>query len=95
MAAAARTLKSRRMEQRVDEETERMISQAATVTHESVSAFVTRSARDEANRVLARAETTLMPAEQFDAMIAALDEAPRRLARLAEAAARPRAYDRA
>jgi uncharacterized protein (DUF1778 family) len=35
-----------------------------------------------------------MSAEQFDAMIAALDAAPGDLDRLAEAARRPRAYTR-
>jgi uncharacterized protein (DUF1778 family) len=82
------------MEQRVDETTERLIVKAAGLTHESVSAFVSRSARDEAARVLARSDLTLMSAEQFDAMIAALDAAPGDLDRLAEAARRPRAYTR-
>jgi uncharacterized protein (DUF1778 family) len=51
-----------------------------------------RSARAEADRVLARADVTVMPAEQFDAMVAALDD-PREvpeLVRLARRAVRPR-----
>lgn len=83
------------MEQRVDEDTEYLIARAASVTHESVSDFVARSARDEAARVLSRRDMTLMPSEQFDAMIAALDAAPRRLGRFSQAARQPRAFKRA
>ncbi|UJP40038.1 type II toxin-antitoxin system TacA family antitoxin [Cellulomonas palmilytica] len=84
--------KTRRMEQRVDEGTEVLLSKAAAVTHETVSAFVVRSAREEAARVLARSDLTMMPAEQFDRMLAALDEEPRRVPALAEAAARARRF---
>ena len=41
----------------------------------------------------ARADLTLMPAGQFDTLIAALDE-PDEARRLAEAASRPRRYTR-
>ncbi len=86
----AMATKTRRMEQRIDEETDALLTRAAAVTHESVSAFVVRSARTEASRVLARADVTLMPEAQFDRMLAALDEAPRRIPALADAAARTR-----
>ncbi|VTR78198.1 DUF1778 domain-containing protein [Cellulomonas hominis] len=86
--------KTLRLEQRVDEETAGLVSKAASMTHESVSAFVVRSARTEAARVLARSDVTVMPAAQFDDMMHALDEAPRRLAALSEAAARPRRFTR-
>jgi len=80
------------MEQRIDEETDVLLAKAAAVTHESVSAFVVRSARDEAARVLARSDLTMMPAGQFDEMLAALDQAPRRIPALAAAAGRARRF---
>lgn len=84
--------KTRRMEQRIDEDTVVLLSKAAALTHESVSAFVVRSARDEAARVLARSDLTIMPAAQFDEMLAALDAAPRRIPALADAAAHRRTF---
>ena len=65
--------KTRRLEARLDPETDEAIAAAAALLRESVSAFVVRSARAEADRVLARGDVTLMPAEQFDAMLEALD----------------------
>lgn len=64
-----------------------------TATHESVSGFVIRAAQAEAERVLARTDVTLMPAEQFDAMITSLDE-PDPAPNLARAAARARRFQR-
>ena len=86
----AMATKTRRMEQRVDEETDLLITRAAALTHESVSAFVVRSARDEATRVLARSDRTLMDGSQFDAMLDALDEPPSRIPALTDAAAQRR-----
>ncbi|MBO9555853.1 DUF1778 domain-containing protein [Cellulomonas sp.] len=80
------------MEQRIDEDTDVLLTRAAAVTHESVSAFVVRSARTEASRVLARADVTLMPEAQFDRMLEALDSVPHRIAPLADAAARARRF---
>jgi uncharacterized protein (DUF1778 family) len=57
--------------------------------HESVSGFVVRAARAEADRVLARTDVTVMPAEQFDAVVASLDS-PDPAAKLVQAAARSR-----
>jgi len=48
----------------------------------------------EADLVLARAGTTLMPAEQFDMLMSSL-EAPDEAPRLLEAASRPRRFSRA
>lgn len=89
------SIKSERLEQRVDAETVDLLTRAAAVTHESVSAFVVRAARTEAARVLARSDLTLMAEERFDAMLAALDRAPGPPAALADAAARPRRFTRA
>lgn len=80
------------MEQRIDEGTAVLLAKAAAVTHETVSTFVVRSARDEAARVLARSDLTMMPAAQFDRMLEALDAAPRRIPALADAASRARQF---
>lgn len=79
--------KTQRIEMRADEEQERLIAAAAEMSKVSVSAFVLRAASAEATRVLARAESVVMPAEQFDALIASLDT-PDPAPRLRAAAAR-------
>jgi uncharacterized protein (DUF1778 family) len=79
---------------RADPASEEMISRAARARDVSISAFVLGAATREADRVLGRADQTLIPAGQFDALVAALDQgdpAPR----LEQAARRPRLYRRA
>lgn len=81
--------KTRRLEARVDADTDELIAEAAEILHVTKSAFVCTVARKEAQRVIARADTTLMAADVFDAMIASLDiadDAPQ----LAAAAKLPR-----
>jgi len=85
--------RTRRIEMRADPESEALIAEAAAKQQVSVSAFVLDAASREAGRVLGRADLTLMPAAQFDALVAALDE-PDDAPRLAEAARRPRRYAR-
>ena len=87
------TLKTRRMEARVDPETDELITRAAELMNESVSGFVIRAARAEADRVLARTDVTVMPAEQFDAVIGSLEEADP-APTLARVATRPRRFTR-
>ncbi len=86
--------RTRRIEMRADPASEERISRAAQARDLSISAFVLAAATREADRVLGRADQTLIPAAQFDALVAALDQsdpAPR-----LEAAARsPRLYRRA
>lgn len=65
--------KSRRLELRTDESTDQLISEAADLLHVTKTAFVTDAARQAAERVVARADTTLMAPEVFDAMMASLD----------------------
>ncbi len=87
------TAKTRRIEMRADPDSEERIAQAAAAMHQSISAFVLSAAVREADVVLARSDTTLMPAGQFDALMSSLevsDEAPR----LREAASRPRRFSR-
>jgi uncharacterized protein (DUF1778 family) len=82
-----------RLELRLDERSKEHIARAAQLSHESVSTFVLVAAERAADQVIARADHLIMPAEQFDALVASLDmhdEAPA-LRRLAD---RPRRYHR-
>ena len=81
--------KDRRIEMRADADADRLISRAAAALGESVSSFVLRAAQEEARRVLGSPDVTFMAAEQFDELIATLDE-PDEVAALRLAAARPR-----
>jgi uncharacterized protein (DUF1778 family) len=85
--------RTRRIEMRADPVSEERISRAAEARDLSISAFVLGAATREADRVLGRADQTLLPAAQFDALVAALDQedpAPR----LEEAARGPRRFRR-
>lgn len=83
------TTKSRRLELRTDEITDRMITEAAELTHVTKSAFVADAARQAAEKVIARADLTLMAPDVFDAMMASLDS-PDESAELAALAGLPR-----
>jgi uncharacterized protein (DUF1778 family) len=85
--------KTERIELRADEASKARIAEAAELLGEPVSAFVVRTARAAADRVLARAHNTIMPAEQFDMLMASLDE-PDSAELLTEAANRPRRFTR-
>ncbi|MFI5905932.1 DUF1778 domain-containing protein [Dactylosporangium sp. NPDC051541] len=85
--------KTERIEVRADETSKSRITEAAELLGEPVSAFVVRSARAEAEKVLARAHRTIMPAEQFDLLISSLDE-PDEASALTEIANRPRRFRR-
>ncbi len=60
---------------------------------ESQAAFVLSAAAAAADRVLARSDHTVMPADQFDSLMASLD-VPDEAPNLACAAARPRRFIR-
>ena len=62
------------MEAHVDPATERRILRAAQLTGESAPAFVVRAARPAAAEVVGRADTTVLPADQFDALLDSMDE---------------------
>ena len=66
--------RSPRIEARATEDDARLIAHAAQLLNKTVSAFTVSAAVEKAENIVARAETTIMPAEQFDAMIAALDD---------------------
>lgn len=69
------TIKEARLDFRLDPDAKARIERAASLSRESISAFVVHAATDAADRVLARADLTVMPADQFDALLAALDAA--------------------
>lgn len=73
------TTMTKRFEARVDEATDELITKAAELLHVTKSAFVTGAARAEAERVVARANVTLMAPDLFDTLVASLevpDDAP-------------------
>jgi uncharacterized protein (DUF1778 family) len=88
-ARTPRSTKSERIELRADPTSAANIALAAQLQHLSVSAFILQAAAGEAERLLARSDHTVMPAAQFDSIIASLDE-PDEAPNLARAAARRR-----
>ena len=83
--------KTRRFEARIDADSDDRISRAAAMLGQSRSAFIIHAAREAADRQLARADVTLMPVEQFEAMMASLDETEP-LPELAALLAAPKVY---
>jgi len=87
------TTKDERLEMRVSKPDRKLIEDAAEHLHESVSDFTRNAALRRAETVLARTEVTLMPAEQFDALLDSLDIADDAPA-LKRAFERPRRFER-
>lgn len=67
--------KEARLDFRIDADTKDRIERAAKLTRESTSGFVIHAAADRADNLLARADVTIMPAGQFDEILASLDVA--------------------
>lgn len=87
-------VRTKRIEMRADAESEARISRAAALQRVSVSAFVLGAANRAADDVLSHADQSVMPAEQFDALMASLDVADR-APQLRKVARRKRAFERA
>lgn len=85
--------KDERLEMRVSKSDRALIEDAAKHSRESVSDFTRNAVLDKAQHVLARAEVTLMPAEQFDSLLASLDIADEAPA-LEKAFVQPRRFER-
>lgn len=85
--------KTERFEIRLAEERRNQIKEAAAAIGETETEFVRNAAIERADRILALSSRTLMPAEQFDAMIRSLD-IPDEATGLAEIVARPRRFIR-
>ncbi|MFC6090559.1 DUF1778 domain-containing protein [Saccharothrix sp. BKS2] len=69
------SIKQARLDFRLDQAQKGRIERAAELSKKSTSSFVVEAAVDAADKVLARADVTIMPAEQFDALMSALDAA--------------------
>lgn len=69
------SVKTKRSEFRADEQTLDRIQRAANAVHEPASEFVRKAALARAEEVLRQELVTVMPAEQFDALMASLDAA--------------------
>lgn len=85
--------KTRRLELRADQRTDDLITEAAELLHVSKSAFVMDAARVAAEKVVSRADVTLMAPEVFDAMMSTL-ETPDESANLAALSRHPRLIGR-
>jgi uncharacterized protein (DUF1778 family) len=86
--------KTQRIEMRTDPDSEAKIAEAARLARQSVSTFVLTAATTAAERIIARVDHVVMPADQFDSLINSLDiadEAPT----LARTAQRKRRFTRA
>jgi len=69
------SIKEARLDFRLDPEVKARIERAAKLNSQSVNTFVVHAAATAADEILARADVTVMLAEQFDALLAALDTA--------------------
>lgn len=85
--------KADRIEIETDPETQAKIAEAARAQHTTVSAFILEAASAAADQVLGRGDRTAMPADQFDALMAGLDE-PDEVPALTQLASRPRRFTR-
>ena len=86
-------VKTDRLETRLSPDERARIERAASTAGVSMSAFMVGAAVDRAEEIIAAATTTVVPADYFDDLLAALDDsgdAPR----LAEAAKRSRRSNR-
>ncbi len=90
--ATTKTGAKGRLEARIAAELDDLITEAADRLHVTKTAFVTDAVRDAALKVMARADTTLMAPEVFDAMMASLDQ-PDESPELESLAALPRRID--
>lgn len=83
-------MKTERVEARLSPDERRRIEQAAEIAGESMSSFLVRAAVSRADDVVAAHLSTIVPADYFDDLVAALDAPPDEMPRLAEAARRAR-----
>lgn len=69
------TIEEARLDFRLDPGVKARIERAAKLSRQPISRFVIEAATAAADRVLARSDLTMMPADQFDELFAALDTA--------------------
>lgn len=82
-------LKTERIEARLSIAERTLIERAASTSGLSVSAFLVGAAVDRADEIVGSMMTTMVPADYFDALLTALDEADP-APHLADAAGRAR-----
>jgi uncharacterized protein (DUF1778 family) len=68
-------VKTGRLEARVSPEERARIEQASSSSGLSVSAFMVSAAVQRADQIIAESTTTTVPADYYDKLLAALDEA--------------------
>jgi uncharacterized protein (DUF1778 family) len=83
-------VRTQRVEARIEAEALERIRRAAVAMHTSVSGFLVAAAAEKADAVLAREYRTVVPADYFDVLLAALDEPAEVIPALADAGARAR-----
>ena len=81
--------RSERVEARLSAEERARIERATRFEGRSLSSFIVEAAVVRADQVLTEATVTVVPADYFDRLVAAMDE-PGRAPRLEQAAARVR-----
>ncbi|WP_047869048.1 DUF1778 domain-containing protein [Nocardiopsis sp. RV163] len=79
-----------RIEVRLTPEDKELLLEAARISHESTSKFVVRAAREAAEEIVEREQTTTVPAAFFDAMVESLEEPAQPIEALASAARKHR-----
>jgi uncharacterized protein (DUF1778 family) len=77
--------RTERIELRAEPEREQRIRYAAKLAGQSLTDFMLDAASERAEEVITSAHVTVVPADFFDALWDALDEAPQANARLARA----------
>lgn len=82
-------VKTDRLETRLSPDERDRIERAASAAGVSVSAFMVGAAVERADEIIAATTTTIVPADYFDSLLAALDE-PGGAPQLAKAAKRSR-----
>lgn len=83
-------VRTERVEARVSPDERERIERAAVFAGESMSAFMVSAAVQRADDVIAERSATVVPADYFDELLAALDEPAERAPRLAAAAKKAR-----
>jgi uncharacterized protein (DUF1778 family) len=73
METAVLTRRAARLDLRVDEADKALLTEAAALTHTSLSAFVLSAARDRAESVIAERRRIVLDDATFDAFVEALD----------------------
>ena len=69
--------KTERVEARLSPRQRERIDQAAAFEGRSLSSFIVAAAEEKADQVIAAQTTTVVPADYFDRLLAAIDDADR------------------